>query len=150
MYCNIKNVSDNDLIFNYDGFSLYVNKNDYVYLKNANINLKKKNTISQLVLDVPNIFSNKYYKNFSKEEKIKFWIKNEINTNLSIHGGSIKFVKVDKYNYVHLKFLGSCNGCNMSNITLKNFVEKRLLKKFPKIKGIKDITEHIHGIHSYY
>ncbi|BGI51594.1 MAG: hypothetical protein BucCj_3500 [Buchnera aphidicola (Ceratovacuna japonica)] len=94
--------------------------------------------------------SKKDYKNFNIEEKIKFWINNEINPNLSIHGGSVTFIKIDKNNYVFLKFLGSCNGCSMSNLTLKNFISKQLLKKFTVIKGVKDITDHVHGKHSYY
>ncbi|WP_343188184.1 NifU family protein [Buchnera aphidicola (Ceratoglyphina bambusae)] len=105
---------------------------------------------SKLVLNVPNMCSKKDYNNFNIEEKIKFWIDNEINPNLSIHGGSILFIKIDLKKYVFLKFLGGCNGCSMSNITLKNFIEKKLIKKFPEIKGIKDITKHVHGNHSYY
>ncbi|WP_343189055.1 NifU family protein [Buchnera aphidicola (Chaitoregma tattakana)] len=105
---------------------------------------------SQLVLNVPKIHSHKNYKKFNLKDRIQSWLNEKINPNLEVHGGSIKFVKINKDGYVFLQFFGRCNGCAMSNFTLRSFIEKKILKKFPNINGIKDITDHIQGTHSYY
>ena len=50
-----------------------------------------------------------------------------------------------------LQFGGGCNGCSMIDVTLKNGIEKELLERFPEeVKGVRDITDHEPGEHSYY
>ncbi|SUX67912.1 putative DNA uptake protein [Citrobacter freundii] len=43
-----------------------------------------------------------------------------------------------------------CNGCSMVDVTLKEGIEKQLLAEFPELKGVRDLTEHQRGEHSYY
>ncbi|MDE9558193.1 Fe-S biogenesis protein NfuA, partial [Xenorhabdus bovienii] len=38
----------------------------------------------------------------------------------------------------------------MVDVTLKEGIEKQLLQIFPELKGVKDLTEHQRGEHSYY
>ncbi|PVF10793.1 Fe-S biogenesis protein NfuA, partial [Yersinia pestis] len=38
----------------------------------------------------------------------------------------------------------------MVDVTLKEGIEKELLQKFPELKGVRDLTEHQRGEHSYY
>ncbi|RRD41335.1 NifU family protein, partial [Tessaracoccus sp. OH4464_COT-324] len=48
-------------------------------------------------------------------------------------------------------FGGGCNGCSMVDVTLKDGIEKQLLAMFAnELKGVKDVTEHQRGEHSYY
>ena len=50
-----------------------------------------------------------------------------------------------------LQFGGGCNGCSMVDVTLKEGIEKELLKMFEgELKGVKDLTEHQRGEHSFY
>ena len=49
-----------------------------------------------------------------------------------------------------LQFGGGCNGCSMVDVTLKEGIEKQLLAEFPELKGVRDLTEHQRGEHSYY
>ena len=49
-----------------------------------------------------------------------------------------------------LQFGGGCNGCSMVDVTLKEGIEKQLLNEFPELKGVRDLTEHQRGEHSYY
>ena len=37
-----------------------------------------------------------------------------------------------------------------SQLTLKEGIEKQLLAEFPELKGVRDLTEHQRGEHSYY
>jgi Fe/S biogenesis protein NfuA len=52
--------------------------------------------------------------------------------------------------YAILQFGGGCNGCSMVDVTLKEGIEKQLLAEFPELKGVRDLTEHQRGEHSYY
>ena len=48
-------------------------------------------------------------------------------------------------------FLGYTIIYSMVDVTLKEGIEKELLSEFPdELKGVKDITEHSAGEHSYY
>ena len=46
--------------------------------------------------------------------------------------------------------LAAANGCSMVDVTLKEGIEKQLLAEFPELKGVRDLTEHQRGEHSYY
>ena len=52
--------------------------------------------------------------------------------------------------YAILQFGGGCNGCSMVDVTLKEGIEKQLLNEFPELAGVRDLTEHQRGEHSYY
>ena len=60
----------------------------------------------------------------SLEDKIKAAI-NEIRPALQNDGGDIEFVSLNG-NQVSVKLVGACAGCPMSQMTLKNGVEKYL------------------------
>jgi Fe/S biogenesis protein NfuA len=50
-----------------------------------------------------------------------------------------------------LQFGGGCNGCSMVDVTLKEGIEKEMLEIFAnELTGVKDMTEHQSGDHSYY
>jgi len=70
------------------------------------------------------------------EVKIKK-ILNDIRPMLQQDGGDVEFVSFeDKVVKVRLK--GACTGCAMSQITLKNGIERVLIKQIPEIKYIEN------------
>ena len=53
--------------------------------------------------------------------------------------------------YAILQFGGGCNGCAQVDYTLKEGIEKQLLEEMgDELKGVRDMTEHQRGEHSYY
>ena len=58
------------------------------------------------------------------ENKIKEAI-NEIRPALQNDGGDIEFISIDGKN-VHVRLIGACAGCPMSQITLTNGVQRYL------------------------
>ncbi len=55
---------------------------------------------------------------------------------LQADGGDVKLVDiVDGTVKVHLQ--GACAGCPMSQMTLKNGIEKALMKEIPEIKSVE-------------
>lgn len=51
-------------------------------------------------------------------------------------GGDIELVSVSRDGVVKVRLRGACAHCPMSQITLKNFIEKHLKKE---VKGVKEV-----------
>ncbi len=43
-----------------------------------------------------------------------------------------------------------CRFCGMSEVTLKNGIEKTLCEKIPEVTGVRDATDHDSGSKPYY
>ncbi|CAL4325396.1 NfuA family Fe-S biogenesis protein [Buchnera aphidicola] len=149
-YYSQKEIQDNDLEIKYTDFNVYVNISDIEFLKKTKIDLEIEGTNSNLTLSAPFAKYKQSKKNLSLKDRIQHFLDIEINPVLSLHGGQVFLIDITKLGYVILKFSGSCNGCSMIDVTLKEGIEKKLLQVFPEIKGITDLTIHQHGHHSYY
>ena len=68
----------------------------------------------------------------------------------AFEGGRVSLMEITDEGYAILQFGGGCNGCSMVDVTLKEGIEKQLLAEFPELKGVRDLTEHQRGEHSYY
>ena len=60
---------------------------------------------------------------------------NEIRPNLQADGGDVELVDA-KDGIVKVKLTGSCAGCPMSTMTLKNGIEQMLKQEIPEIKEV--------------
>ncbi|MFO7718526.1 MAG: NifU family protein [Thermodesulfobacteriota bacterium] len=56
---------------------------------------------------------------------------------LQADGGDIELVEITEDNIVKVRLQGACKGCPMSQMTLKNGVERALLKEVPEIQGVE-------------
>jgi Fe-S cluster biogenesis protein NfuA len=55
---------------------------------------------------------------------------------LQADGGDISLVDVTEDGVVSVALKGACSHCPMSELTLKNFVEKTLVKEVPGVKEV--------------
>ncbi|MGP1957908.1 MAG: Fe-S biogenesis protein NfuA [Arsenophonus sp.] len=150
-YCHPDAVEMTDIEFKFDKFSAYVDEISISFLEEAEIDFVKDKLGSQLTLKAPNAKIRKNINNNSLAEQVEYVIQSQINPQLAIHGGRISLIKITDNGYAILQFGGGCNGCSMVDITLREGIEKQLLNMFPKeLKGVKDLTEHQRGDHSYY
>ena len=69
------------------------------------------------------------------EEKVKEVLES-VRPALQGHGGDVELVEVDEDNNVKLRLQGACQGCPMSQMTVKNGIE-RLLKE--KVDGVTEV-----------
>jgi len=148
-YCELDEVSKKDITLNFLNFNVYVRKSIFSYLKNAEIDLIKDNLNSQITFRAPFAKGKRGSIKLTLFEQVKLILDNEINPNLSLHNGLSTLVKITKKNTAILKFSGGCNGCSMISTTLKNNIEKLLLKKVPELTRVIDTTYHKYGSHSY-
>ena len=77
--------------------------------------------------------------NISIIEKVENAI-DEIRPYLIADGGDIKVVSIDNNNIANVEFLGNCENCPMTPMTLKSGVEEAIKKNVPEIKGINTIN----------
>jgi Fe-S cluster biogenesis protein NfuA len=54
-------------------------------------------------------------------------------------GGDVELVNVTEDNVVQVKLTGACKGCPMSQMTLKNGIERVLLKEIPELKRVEAV-----------
>lgn len=149
-YCTNETIKKNDIEIKFNKFSIFVDFLSKKYFLDAKIDLIQDNLGKQLSILAPNIKKDMCTKQDNLFDKINHLIQSEINIQLAYHGGKIKLIDIDKDKYALIIFEGGCNGCAMSSVTLKKGVEKELLKNFPDLKGVKDITNHQAGDHSFY
>ena len=149
-YCPVDAVEDNDIEEKYQGFSVYIDENSAPFLEEAFIDYVTDELGAQLTLKAPNSKMKKVADDAPLIERVNYVIQSQINPQLSGHGGHVNLVELTEDNYVILQFGGGCNGCSMVDVTLKEGIEKQLLDAFPELSGVKDVTEHQAGDHSYY
>jgi Fe/S biogenesis protein NfuA len=65
------------------------------------------------------------------------------------HGGWVELLAVDGDTAV-IEFGGGCQGCGMSQVTLKEGIERIILDEVPEIRRIVDGTDHDAGSSPYY
>ncbi|WMY97272.1 MAG: NifU family protein [Arsenophonus sp.] len=146
-----KKTNEENVKIQFDKFDAYLDKKDVAFLKGAIVDFISNQLNSQLTIQLT--YKNKNKKIFKKDSlinKIRHIIQSQINPQLSLHGGHISLIDIINEGYVLLKFKGGCNGCSMAQITLKEGIEKKLMNLFPnEIKGVKDVTDHEYGSHTY-
>lgn len=59
-----------------------------------------------------------------------------VRPHLAIDGGNIEVVDISDAKIVQIKWLGACNGCSMTAMTMKAGVEETLKNRLPEIVGV--------------
>lgn len=60
---------------------------------------------------------------------------------LQADGGDVELVEVTPNGIVMVRLTGRCKGCPMSQATLKNGIERIVLKDVPQAKAVEQVTE---------
>ncbi|MFH2065684.1 MAG: NifU family protein [Pseudomonadota bacterium] len=63
---------------------------------------------------------------------------NKIRPMLQKDGGDVELVGI-KGNVVQVRLQGACAGCPMSQMTLKNGIEKLLKEQIPEIESVENV-----------
>jgi Fe-S cluster biogenesis protein NfuA len=65
---------------------------------------------------------------------------NDIRPFLQVDGGNIEVVDVTDDMVVQVKWLGMCESCSMSAMTMKAGIEQAIKSKMPEIRGVVAIN----------
>ncbi len=63
----------------------------------------------------------------------------KIRPTLQADGGDVELVEVTDDGVVKVKLQGACKGCPMSQITLKNGIERIVCKEVPEVKRVESV-----------
>ncbi|AOT06730.1 Fe-S biogenesis protein NfuA [Pseudoalteromonas luteoviolacea] len=149
-YCPADAVEQSDIRFNFNGFDAIVDEESAPFLEEAEIDFVTDKMGSQLTLKAPNAKAKKLKDDASLAERVEHMLVTDVNPQLANHGGQVSLVEITEEGIAVLQFGGGCNGCSMIDVTLKEGIEKEMIAKFEEITGVRDITEHARGDHSYY
>lgn len=150
-YCPSNAVEETDTEIKFNTFSAFIDDISLPFLDEAEIDYVTDPMGVQLTLKAPNAKMRKVADDAPFIERLDYVIQTQINPQLASHGGRITLIEVTDDKIAVLQFGGGCNGCSMVDVTLKDGIEKQLLAQFPdELNGVKDVTEHQRGEHSYY
>ncbi|GHA43652.1 Fe/S biogenesis protein NfuA [Photobacterium aphoticum] len=150
-YCPPEAVEATDTEIKFDLFSAFVDELSLPFLDDAEIDFVTDKMGSQLTLKAPNAKVRKVSDDATLMERVDYVIQTQVNPQLAGHGGNVSLAEITEDGVAILQFGGGCNGCSMVDVTLKEGIEKELLAQFAgELTGVRDITEHARGEHSYY
>ncbi|MDJ0828219.1 MAG: NifU family protein [Desulfobacterales bacterium] len=70
------------------------------------------------------------------ENKVKA-VLDKIRPSLQADGGDVELVEVDANGVVKVRLKGACAGCPMSQMTLKNGIERFLKQEIPEVASVE-------------
>jgi Fe-S cluster biogenesis protein NfuA len=72
------------------------------------------------------------------KEKVEAAIQ-KIRPMLQADGGNVELVGVSPEGVVQVRLKGACSGCPMSQMTLKNGIERIIKKEVPEVKTVEAV-----------
>ncbi len=81
--------------------------------------------------------------------KVQDLIDTMINPAVAGHGGFVELIDVQD-SRVYLQMGGGCQGCGMSDVTLKAGIERLIKDELPEVEEVVDTTDHSSGNNPYY
>ena len=72
------------------------------------------------------------------EEKVKAAIE-KIRPMLKADGGDVELIGVSEDGIVQVRLQGACSGCPMSQMTLKNGIERIIKQEVPDVKAVESV-----------
>lgn len=134
----------------YPGFDIYLDSKNKKYLDECIINHSSDTYGGQLTIKAPNSKTSNLDEDSTLEERVNYYLTNDINPMLAMHGGQVALYEITEDNKAVLQFGGGCQGCSAVDITVSQGIEELLLEKVPEITGILDITDHSQRQNAYY
>jgi Fe/S biogenesis protein NfuA len=78
-------------------------------------------------------------------------LEQSVNPAIASHGGRADLVALnDEDGTAYLRLSGGCQGCAMSQMTLRQGIETALLEEVPELTKILDVTDHGSGENPFY
>ena len=59
---------------------------------------------------------------------------------LAVDGGNVEVVDITDENVVKIKWLGACEGCSMSAMTMRAGIEQTLKSKLPEVNRVEAVN----------
>lgn len=64
----------------------------------------------------------------------------DVRPHLKVDGGNVEVVDLTEDMIVKIKWMGNCEGCNMSMMTMRAGIEHTLKSAIPEVKGVEAVN----------
>ena len=65
---------------------------------------------------------------------------NSVRPHLAVDGGNVEVVEVTEDKVVRIKWLGTCENCSMTLMTMKAGIEQAIMGRIPEIVGVEAVN----------
>ena len=139
--------NDDDVVVDAGGLNVYVDPESAKFLEEASIDFLQTPNQSGFKIDAPHAGLPRPTGPLA--EKIVKVLDEQVNPGVAGHGGHVVLAALEDKT-AFLQFGGGCQGCGMIKTTLKDGVEKVLLREVPELERVADVTDHAAGTNPYY
>ncbi len=63
-----------------------------------------------------------------------------VRPHLRVDGGDVELVEVTEDMHVKIRWMGRCESCSMSGMTLRAGIQEAIQSKIPEIKGVEAVN----------
>lgn len=82
----------------------------------------------------------------SDQEKVALIIQvesalDDIRPHLAVDGGDVSVIEITEEMTLRIKWLGACEACSMSAMTLKAGIEQTVKSRLPQIRAVEAVNE---------
>lgn len=148
-YCREGDIQESDEKREFASFNAWFDGRSLPFLEDAIVDYSKDRMGGQLTIKAPNSKMPRINDDSPLEDKVNYYLHNEVNPSLAAHGGEVSLVEITDDKVAVLKFGGGCQGCAAVDMTLKGGVEKTLLERIPELGGVVDVTDHTDKSQAY-
>jgi Fe/S biogenesis protein NfuA len=83
--------------------------------------------------------------------RVKAVLEQSVNPSIASHGGRADLVALNEADgSAYVRLSGGCQGCAMSQMTLRQGIETTLLEEVPELTKVLDVTDHGSGENPFY
>lgn len=147
--------TEGDTVLEMGPFPMYLDEQAAVALKGAEVDFDEQKYAHGFHIEYENPLDS-YLASRRKDwgddpiaNKVQYVVDEQINPGVAGHGGWVLLLDVkDETAYVEMG--GGCRGCAISQMTLKDGIERIITEEVPEIKQVLDTTDHASGENPYY
>lgn len=138
--------SDKDVVVDQEVFAVFVDPQTAEFIEGTTVDFVSEVSGTGFKFDNPQA---EVHWDDPLAQKVQKVIDERVAPSLAGHGGWVELLAVDGDAAV-IQFGGGCQGCGMSQVTLKEGIETAILQEVPEIKRVLDDTDHASGDTPYY
>ena len=146
---------EEDTVLDMGPFMIFMDPKANEALVNAKVDFDEQKYASGFHIEYDNPMS-RYLNSRRKDwgddpiaNKVQDVVDNQINPGVAGHGGWVVLLDVQG-DTAYIEMGGGCRGCAISQMTLKDGIERIIKEEIPEILRVLDTTDHSNGENPYY
>ncbi|MBN2045233.1 MAG: NifU family protein [Anaerolineales bacterium] len=154
-FVDLGSKTEGDTVLEMGPFPMYLDMQAAVALKGAKVDFDEQKYAHGFHIEYENPLES-YLSSRRKDwgddpvaNKVQQVVDEQINPGVAGHGGWVLLLDV-KGDTAYIEMGGGCRGCAISQMTLKDGIERIITEEVPEITQVLDTTDHASGENPYY